>query len=100
MKIDLSALSASSATPLTLTPKAGFALTDGIDTVKRTKDAVQLSGSAQRLSSSALSSDFDAARVAVIRADIRAGHYQIHPEQIASGLLASVRDLLAQKTPV
>jgi len=39
-------------------------------------------------------SDFDAARVAAIREDIRAGRYQVHPDRIASGLLASVRDLL------
>ncbi|CAA2109810.1 flagellar biosynthesis anti-sigma factor FlgM [Variovorax paradoxus] len=39
-------------------------------------------------------SDFDAARVAAIREDIRAGRYQIRPERIADGLLASVRDLL------
>lgn len=97
MKIDLPAVSA---TPLSLTPKASSAMTAGSDAVKRMKDAVQLSGQAHRLPSSPLSSDFDASRVAVIREDIRAGHYQIHPERIASGLLASVRDLLAQKTPV
>lgn len=39
--------------------------------------------------------DFDAARVAAIREDIRAGRYQFHPERIADGLLASVRELLA-----
>ena len=39
-------------------------------------------------------SDFDAARVAAIREDIRAGRYEIHPERIASGLLTRVRDLL------
>jgi negative regulator of flagellin synthesis FlgM len=39
-------------------------------------------------------SDFDAARVAAIREDIRAGRYQIRPERIADGLLASVRNLL------
>lgn len=38
--------------------------------------------------------DFDAARVASIREDIRAGRYEIHPDRIARGLLASVRDLL------
>jgi len=38
--------------------------------------------------------DFDAARVAAIREDIRAGRYQVNPERIASGLLDSVRDLL------
>ena len=41
--------------------------------------------------------DFDAARVAAIREDIRAGRYEVHPERIASGLLASVRDLLDSK---
>lgn len=39
--------------------------------------------------------DFDAARVAAIREDIRAGRYQFHPERIADGLLASVQELLA-----
>ena len=41
--------------------------------------------------------DFDAARVAAIREDIRAGRYQINPERIASGLMDSVRDLLHPK---
>jgi len=41
--------------------------------------------------------DFDAARVAAIREDIRAGRYQVHPDRIASGLLKSVRDLLGGK---
>ena len=39
----------------------------------------------------------DAARVAAIREDIRAGRYQVRPERIADGLLASVRDLLGPK---
>jgi negative regulator of flagellin synthesis FlgM len=43
-------------------------------------------------------SDFDAARVAAIREDIRAGRYEVHPERIASGLLARVRELLAPET--
>ena len=38
--------------------------------------------------------DFDAARVAAIREDIRAGRYQVNPERIADGLMDSVRDLL------
>lgn len=41
--------------------------------------------------------DFDAARVAAIREDIRAGRYQVNPEGIADGLLDSVRDLLGSK---
>lgn len=95
MKIDLPTVSA---TPITLTTKTGFTPMAGFDVVRRVKDAVQLSVPANRLPSSPLSSDFDASRVAVIREDIRAGRYQINPERIASGLLASVRDLLAQKT--
>lgn len=38
--------------------------------------------------------DFDAARVAAIREDIRAGRYQVNPERIADGLMDSVRNLL------
>jgi len=37
--------------------------------------------------------------VAAIREDIRAGRYQIRPERIADGLLASVRDLLTPGAP-
>lgn len=43
--------------------------------------------------------DFDAARVAQIRESISAGRYQVNTGKIADGLLASVRDLLGQKTP-
>lgn len=48
---------------------------------------------------SPLSGDFDAARVAEIRASISAGRYQMNTEKIADGLLATVRDLLNTKTP-
>jgi negative regulator of flagellin synthesis FlgM len=50
-------------------------------------------------SAAGTASDFDAARVAAIREDIRAGRYQIRPERIADGLLASVRDLLTPGAP-
>lgn len=43
-------------------------------------------------------SDFDAARVALIREDISAGRYQVNTAKIADGLLASVRDLLNSKS--
>ena len=43
--------------------------------------------------------DFDAARVAEIRASISAGSYQVDTTKIAEGLLASVRELLNTKTP-
>ncbi len=51
-------------------------------------------GQVRQLQSSALGSDFDAARVAAIREDIRAGRYEVRPERIADGVLASVRELL------
>lgn len=47
-----------------------------------------------RMPSPPASGDFDAARVAAIREDIRAGRYTINPERIADGLLASVDELL------
>jgi negative regulator of flagellin synthesis FlgM len=48
---------------------------------------------------SSTNGDFDAARVAEIRASISAGRYQVNTEKIADGLLATVRDLLSTKTP-
>jgi len=42
--------------------------------------------------------DFNAARVAEIRASISAGSYQVNTEKIADGLLATVRDLLSKGT--
>jgi len=47
--------------------------------------------------SPAAGGDFDAARVAAIREDIRAGRYQVNPERIADGLIDSVRALLQDK---
>lgn len=40
--------------------------------------------------------DFDAARVAEIRASISAGSYQVDTAKIADGLLSTVRDLLGK----
>jgi negative regulator of flagellin synthesis FlgM len=42
---------------------------------------------------------FDAARVAAIREEIRSGRYQVNPERIADGILASARELLAKRQP-
>jgi negative regulator of flagellin synthesis FlgM len=42
---------------------------------------------------------FDAARVAAIREEIRSGRYQVNPERIADGMLASVRELLEGGKP-
>lgn len=53
-----------------------------------------MSGKIHPLPSPADGSDFDAARVAAIREDIRAGRYEVRPERIADGLLNSVRELL------
>lgn len=40
---------------------------------------------------------FNAARVEVIRAAIAAGSFSVNPDNIADGLIASVRELLAEK---
>jgi negative regulator of flagellin synthesis FlgM len=93
LKIDPSA---PSATLLTRTNKgASSSPASGTAAVQGGKDVVQLSSGGQVHSlPEAPNADFDAARVAAIREDIRAGRYEIHPERIARGLLNSVRDLL------
>lgn len=84
-----------SATPPSRPTKAGAAATSGVDgAAAPAKDGAQAMGQVRTMPSAPGGSDFDAARVAAIREDIRAGRYQVHPERIASGLLASVRDLL------
>lgn len=43
--------------------------------------------------------DFDASRVAEIRASISAGRYQVNTSKIADGLLATVHELLNKGKP-
>jgi len=96
VKIDQSATSAK---PPTRPAKAGSAATAGADAAGSTKDAAQMSAQVHSLPG-APGGDFDAARVAAIREDIRAGRYQVNPGKIADGLIASVQDLLdAKKNP-
>ena len=97
MKIDQPA---PSATPLQRTPATGAApatATAAATAAARPKEAAQPSAHVHTMPSAVGGSDFDAARVAAIREDIRAGRYQIRPERIADGLLASVRDLIDSK---
>ena len=56
---------------------------------------VDISGSAAHMN--AAGDNFNAARVAEIRQAITEGRFQINPEKIADGLLASVRDMLGHK---
>ncbi|MDH6591141.1 negative regulator of flagellin synthesis FlgM [Variovorax sp. TBS-050B] len=92
MKIDPST---PSAIPLPRTSKgASPSPAGGADAVHGGKDVVQLSSGQVHSLPDAPNADFDAARVAAIREDIRAGRYEVHPERIARGLLASVRELL------
>jgi negative regulator of flagellin synthesis FlgM len=97
VKIDQSAASAK---PPTRQAKAGSAVTPaGADAAGSTKDAAQMSAQVHSLPG-APGGDFDAARVAAIRDDVRAGRYAVNPEKIADGLIASVQDLLdAKKNP-
>lgn len=103
MKIDPPA---PSATPLPRPPAngaapttAGAAAAAATAAAVRPKEAAQPSAHVHAMPSAVGGSDFDAARVAAIREDIRAGRYQIRPERIADGLLASVRDLLDAPAP-
>ena len=93
MKIDPPAPSAK---PITRTPAANAAQVSGADAAQRARQAAPASAQVRSLpgATGAAAADFDAARVAAIREDIRAGRYQVRPERIADGLLASVRDLL------
>lgn len=81
--------------PLTRLSKTGAPATSGSDAAERAKDSGQVSGQVHAMPDT--SGDFDAARVAAIREDIRAGRYEIKPERIADGLLDSVRNLLDSK---
>ncbi|MDM0042930.1 flagellar biosynthesis anti-sigma factor FlgM [Variovorax dokdonensis] len=93
MKIDPTAPSASSATRPAKQGSAAAAA--AADAAGRTKDStVQISAQVHAMPAGATGGEFDAARVAAIREDIRAGRYQVNPERIASGLLDSVRSLL------
>jgi negative regulator of flagellin synthesis FlgM len=84
-----------SATPLSRPTKAGAAAASGVDgAAAPATEGAQAMGQVRTLPGTLGAGDFDAARVAAIREDIRAGRYEVHPERIASGLLASVRDLL------
>lgn len=95
MKIDQPA---SSATPLSRAGKSAKAQpAAGTDAAEQAKDTVQLSTAQVHSLPTGPNTDFDAARVASIREDIRAGRYEVHPERIARGLLDSVRDLLGSK---
>lgn len=95
MKIDLSA---PSATPLNRTSKGGKSQpAAGADGIEAGKETVQVSAGQVHSLPASPGTDFDAARVASIREDIRAGRYEVHPERIARGLLASVQDLLDSK---
>jgi len=84
---------ASSATPLIRPAKSGSASATSAGAAGSSKATAQVSAQVHALPG-ANGGDFDAARVAAIREDIRAGRYQVNPERIADGLMDSVRDLL------
>ncbi|MBS0452052.1 MAG: flagellar biosynthesis anti-sigma factor FlgM [Proteobacteria bacterium] len=87
------------AVPFSRPTKGGSASsTASTDAASPPKEAAA-SGQVRLMPSVPGGSDFDAARVAAIREDIRAGRYQVNPERIADGLIDSVRDLLGEKKP-
>ena len=83
------------AVPFTRSSKSGNATTASAGAPSAPKEGTA-SGQVH-LMPQAPGGDFDAARVAAIREDIRAGRYQVNPEGIADGLLDSVRDLLGAR---
>jgi negative regulator of flagellin synthesis FlgM len=78
--------------PLRLTPKARTA-----SAPIAPADGLKTGGNIRELPGPS-DGTFDAARVAAIREDIRAGRYQVNPERIADGMIASVRELLAPES--
>lgn len=81
--------------PATSAPAASAA--KGSATLSAAAELPALAGQA-RLTSlrPSTNGDFDAARVAAIRASISAGSYQVDTAKIADGLLSTVRDLLSK----
>jgi negative regulator of flagellin synthesis FlgM len=75
-----------SATPFRLTPRATKAAAPEAERLEQQGNVRQLSSPAD--------GTFDAARVARIREDIRAGRYQVNPERIADAMLNSLGTLL------
>ena len=88
MKIDQTG---GSPTPLRLTPKSRTAAAPSTPA-----EGLKTGGNVRQLAGPA-DGTFDAARVAAIREDIRAGRYHVNPERIADGMIANLRDLLAGK---
>lgn len=98
MKIDqnVTVLQSSAAKPAFLAPKGSAPAQGAATTLASAADQPRLASSTALLASP--NGDFDAARVAEIRASISAGRYPINPAKIADGLLSTVRDLLNKTT--
>ena len=80
-----------------LSPKTEVPLANSVAGSERARASAVKAAQVHTMPSQAAGSDFNASRVATIREDIRAGRYQVNPEKIADGLLASVHDLLDLK---
>lgn len=67
------------------------------------QDSVSLSNASAQLQALEASlqqaSGLDTARVAAVKQAIDEGSYRVNPEQIADGMLASTRELIAQHKP-
>lgn len=98
MKIDqnVTVLQNGAAKAALLTPKGNPSDLAAATMSSSTADPLRLASSTVMLASH--TGDFDAARVAEIRASISAGSYQVNTAKIADGLLSTVRDLLSKPT--
>jgi len=85
------------AVPFTRPSGKGTSASTAATDASAPQKGTQASGQVHLLPGAPGGSDFDAARVAAIREDIRAGRYQVNPERIADGLIDSVRELLDGK---
>ncbi len=72
---------------------------DSTNDVTSTSDEVRLSEDAKSLASTSSSSAvFDAKKVADIKAAIASGTFQVSAENVADGLIASVKDMIQSRS--
>lgn len=79
-------------------PTRGNAITGNrMPAAPSTPDGAQVELSGTALGTQSNVEVFDADRVSQIRQAIAEGRFQVNPERIADGLLASVRDMLTRR---
>jgi negative regulator of flagellin synthesis FlgM len=98
MKIDQLVANIPSAKIGTGSAKSSKSVDGSADVTSTTSEAVQISAEGQSIAKSATGGVFDAQKVADIKAAISAGRFQVNAEMVADGIIASVRDLIQQRS--